>query len=240
MKTFTKLSLLAVAASMLVGCGLNRPDGDPNKAEPQPWGPRNESKEPYSYPEFDPYADGYSEPDPAPAEQFPKYDMPDPYVEPDPVAPNVQPDQWAGYTPADPNIAIPTADALSAQSVAEEVYILLWGVEGDQYTVEYGYESGLLKDNEDGSYTTFANWGTGSAGDCTLLHEYYTPDFIPEDFGILQDVGLVSVSGTSECYVCYYMESTETIIIQEMIYILTSNGRLVSQYKIANTEYFMS
>ena len=238
MKTFTKLSVLALAGMTLVGCGLNRPDAAKDK-EKGGWANNVKSVEPYVQPDYTP-DDGYVEPQPGPAETFPRYDMPDPYEEPAPVEPNVQPDLWEGFTPADPTLTIPTAEALSAQSVAEEVYLLLWGIEGDQYTVEYGYQSGLLTDNEDGSFTTIANWGTGSSGDCTLLHEYYTPDFIPEDFAVLQDIGLASVNGTSECYICYYMESTETIVIQEMIYILTSNGKLYSQYKIAPTEYFMS
>ena len=242
MKTFAKLSLLALAGFSLVACGLNRPgpDGRNNKSSNKGWGGNARSEAEYVPPApKSSEDDGYVEPT-SEEEDFPTYRLPGEKEQPE-EEPNVLPFEWEGFVPADPVISIPEPGAADpVQATAEAVYLLLWGVEGAQYTIEYGYESGLLADKGDGSYVTYASWGAGSAGDTELLHEYYTPDFIPDGFAMYYDQGATAVTGTDECYVAYYANSDVSILIQEMIYILTSSGTLYSQYKIAAADYFMA
>ena len=242
MKTFAKLSLLALAGFSLVACGLNRPgpDGRNNKPSNKGWADGAPSAEEYVPPVPKPSSDdGYVEPT-SEEEEFPTYRLPGEKQEPEEEI-NIQPLEWEGFTPADPQITVPNPDAgNSVQKVAEAVYLLLWGSDGPQYTVEYGYESGLLVDNQDTSYTTSANWGVLGTEYIDLLHESYCLGFIPDGFSMYAEIGHKAVSGTDDCYIAYYANNDVSILIQEMVYVLTSSCKLVSQFKIAPAEYFMS
>lgn len=229
MKTFTKLSLLAVAASMLVGCGLNRPDGDPNKAKPQPWGPTNESKEPYSYPEFDPYADGYSEPEPASSEAFPRYEMPDPYIEPEPTRPNVQPDEWQGYTPLDPNITVPDPSAArTPYSVTEDLCKLLLG---DQLeSLDELLETGQASELDDGSgYYAYIGLGTGDSSYLIPFMNMIVSDYFPDYLEALQAGQSIDYDGYDGYYIPFITDD-ETIIVEAITNLYGSNRLYIDYY----------
>ena len=106
MKTFAKLSLLALAGFGLCACGLNQPNPNGGNAGKKGWADNAPSVEPYKpTPKSSEPDDGYVEPTPV-EEEFPTYRLPPEKTDPE-EKPNVQPDLWAGFTPADPQIAEP-------------------------------------------------------------------------------------------------------------------------------------
>ena len=227
MKKLSRLSLLAVSTLALVGCATQQ-------AESKEWKPSmpesTESQAPVSS-----EADSYVEPS-YPAEEAPSYSLP---KQPKPEEPEPYNPVWQGFEPEDPVIEAVTEEEgeLSVQKIAEDICTLMWG---EDYTLDQCYANGIIEDNGDGSYYVGCNFGVLDASYIDLVHEQYVvAAFMPDYLDVFQEVGHTAVTGTTDCYVCYWADENVDYIVQEMVYVLSSSGKLSVQMIIGEYEYFI-
>ena len=219
MKTFAKLSLLALAGFSLVACGLNRPgpDGRNNKSSNKGWGGNAPSEAEYVPPApKSSEDDGYVEPTPE-EEEFPTYRLPGEKEQPE-EEPNVLPFEWEGFTPADPQITIPEpgADEYTPASVMFDLLMCWFSDEFD--TFDEMIAEGLVEEVDDDVYYGYVGFGTNL--DSSYLQPIFgmfesNPDYFPEYLQPASNVTAVDdYPGASAAYEKYYLTPDGSVVVE--------------------------
>ena len=237
MKTFAKLSLLALAGFSLVACGLNPGPNGQSKPANNGWGGKAKSVEPYKPSMPASIDDGYVEPTPD-EEEFPTYRLPKEAEEPV-DDPNIQPDNWAGYTPADPPIAEPIT-VYRPYEVVCDLVLTSFGMavtpENCELLKTYGWIEELDTDVWFGGCAVYFNYDTSDY--LVPVLNYYFTKYLPAYVTVLQEAALSTLSG-DDVGIAYLACPENAVIIQALDYI-NDSGEIHIEFLVAYPEYFQA
>ncbi len=238
MKTFAKLSLLALAGFSLVACGLNPGPNGQSKPVDNGWGGKAKSVEPYkpSMPASE--DDGYVEPTQE-IEDFPTYRLPKEAEEPV-DEPNIQPDEWAGYTPADPKIAEPVT-VYTPEAVICDVVVSSGNNQYDADTLkQYNY----IQEIEPGVWLghSVVHWTSDLSDQLPDVLEYYIEAMgrFPAYLSYVEggEPYASTLQSGEPCGVAFTKTPDNLVWVQLLDYV--ENGTTELQFLAAAPEYFQA